>query len=756
MDKKSFMLLYLVEYPNGFFTGRLLHRWLSLNSPDVGAWGTSSEEVKEKLTTELKALEEKQAIEPFFWSELPKLQDLRVDVHLLTTLGKSRLVGERTAPLRLAYGLAAANEGFLLVVPRFDWVLEVEKAELGAALVRQQLAAFLAGIEGERLLDLLTGGRESLELFRPDKAEGRPLPADDLESDFPETVKIAENWTARARRGGEAPLLDLFRMEEHRALWEREEPASLLLVGPAGVGKTSWVRLLAKRLGSSEEPKVLWASSAEQLMAGMSYLGQWEERCLKVIQELEYEGHYLHLGRLLPLVEKRGHSAILDLFAEALVAGRISLVAEATEEELERCRRLAPSLLRAFRQIRLEVPSLEEMPSLVSRYLERRALPQLSVGGVATLCHLLDAYQRQSSFPGKAFLFLERWREELLEKKAEPPGEKTPAGSREVIDRFCHVTGLPAELIAPREATTLAALEKRLARGVVGQKEACAAVARVLARFRGGVYDPEKPLGTLLFVGPTGVGKTELAKELARTLFGDEKRLLRFDMSEYHLPGAARRLLAVGRGQRSLAQLVRQEPLSVLLFDEIEKAHFEVFDLLLGALGEGRLTDEEGGRVDLRMTIVILTSNLGVRRGPSPGFGEAGDRAADFRAAIRQFFRPELVNRFDEIVPFRPLDREAIEKVVELQIAKIRQRPGFRRQGLRLHLEPGARAFLARQGFDPRYGARPLLRLIEAKIIAPMAALLAENPKTRKRQIYITEKPTPAPDAESLVLALET
>ena len=321
--------------------------------------------------------------------------------------------------------------------------------------------------------------------------------------------------------------------------------------------------------------------------------------------------------------------------------------------------------------------------------------------------------------------------------------------------RFCQVTGLAADLVAPREATTVAALAQKLARGVVGQEAACLAGARVLARFRGGVYDPEKPLGTLLFVGPTGVGKTELAKQLARTLFGDEKRLLRFDMSEYHLPGAARRLLAVGRGIRSLAQNVRQEPLSVLLFDEIEKAHAEVFDLLLGALGEGRLKDEEGGHVDLTMTVVVLTSNLGVRPNASPGFGEKPALAADYEAAIRRFFRPELVNRLDEIVPFAALELAAIEKIVELQVAKIRQRPGFKKRGIRLHLEPSARAWLARHGFDPRYGARPLLRLLEAKVVAPLATLLAENPQKKKLEVYLNEKNAAAPSANSLVLALE-
>jgi ATP-dependent Clp protease ATP-binding subunit ClpC len=758
MKRKTFFLLYLVSHPQGFCTGRLLHRWQTCPPLEFAVWGHDAAEVRSKLAAELAAVAEPRQLAPFRWSSLPKMHALRVDVHLLTQLGRTRMVGERSAPLRLKYALAEAEEGHLLLVPRFDWLLEVERPELGATLVRQQLAALLAGAHGDQVRQALPVGEESLEAFAPAGGESAaPADEEDLLAAFPETHKIAENWTSRARRGGEAPLFDLFGVEKQRPLWDRELPASLLLVGPPGVGKTSWVRLLARLLAASEDKRLLWASSAAQLMAGMSYLGQWEERCLEVVRELEYSGHYLYLGRLLPLVDKRDHSSILELFQSlGSDEGRVSLIAECSDDELERCRRLAPSALRVFRQIRLEPPGDAEMPRLVARYLERRAVPQLSSGGAATLCHLLAAYQRQSSFPGKAFVFLEKWREDLLQK-ARPQNEQ-PAkiqNSREVVDRFCQTTGLPADLVAPRQATTVGKIAAELAKAVVGQHVACAAAARVLARFRTALYDAEKPLGTLLFVGPTGVGKTELAKELARTLFGDEKRLLRFDMSEYHLSGAARRLVAVGRGVKSLAQSVRQEPLSVILFDEIEKAHYEVFDLLLGALGEGRLTDEDGGKVDLRMTIVVLTSNLGVKRGQTLGFGEDEPSAADYRKAVNKFFRPELVNRFDEIVPFQALDQTAIERIVDLQVAKIRQRPGFLKRGIKLHLEPGAKTWLAKKGFDPRYGARPLLRLLEAKVLAPLAALLAENPKTKKLQVYLTEKPVPAPTADSLVLAME-
>jgi ATP-dependent Clp protease ATP-binding subunit ClpC len=261
---------------------------------------------------------------------------------------------------------------------------------------------------------------------------------------------------------------------------------------------------------------------------------------------------------------------------------------------------------------------------------------------------------------------------------------------------------------------------------VIGQDHACATAARVLARFKAGLDDPERPTGTLLFVGPTGVGKTELAKELARTMFGDETRMIRLDMSEYMRPGAADRLLEVGAGKSSLAQRVRQEPLSLVLLDEIEKAHREVFDLLLAILGEGRLTDEEGRLVDFRMTLIVMTSNLGVSDTRAVGFGGEGDGSASL-AKVREHFRPELVNRIDHVVPFRRLDPGDVRRIVDLEIAKAQARTGLLRRGLTLAVSDAARQRLAELGYEPARGARPLTRVIEERIITPLAAKMAAD-----------------------------
>lgn len=258
----------------------------------------------------------------------------------------------------------------------------------------------------------------------------------------------------------------------------------------------------------------------------------------------------------------------------------------------------------------------------------------------------------------------------------------------------------------------------------------------MLTRLKAGLNDPQRPIGSLFFVGPTGVGKTELAKQLARYMFGAADRMIRVDMSEYMLPGSAQRLLVAGAGTRSLVERVRERPLSLVLFDEIEKAHASVFDVLLGLLGEGRLTDHDGRLVDFRMTLVVMTSNIGVRTAQAVGLGD-GNRASDTIAAVRNHFRPEFFNRIDHVVGFRSLDHGDIRKIVELEIAEIAKRTGLVRRAIGLRIDDEARDLLARLGWHPTRGARPLKRVIEERVVAPVATLMSESPELTKREIHV-------------------
>ncbi|MEP6865404.1 MAG: AAA family ATPase, partial [Deltaproteobacteria bacterium] len=343
------------------------------------------------------------------------------------------------------------------------------------------------------------------------------------------------------------------------------------------------------------------------------------------------------------------------------------------------------------------------------------------------LVELLAAFRRDTAFPGKAIAFVDYC---SLHKRTELSlAELTPA--------FASWSGLPVDLLAPERALDTAAIAKQLEKGVIGQDHACAIAGRVIARWKAGLDDPQRPVGALLFAGPTGVGKTELAKQLARYLFGDAERLVRIDMSEITTGAAIARLITPSPAGTSLADRIRRQPLSVVLFDEIEKAADAAFDLLLGVLGEGRLTDAFGRLVDFRMSLIVMTTNLGAADPRPAGFSSDPDSPPDPSSAIKNFFRPELLGRLDAVIPFRPLPPPALEAIVELELRKLRERPGFIARNLRLQLSPRARSRLAELGHDAKLGARPLRRTIEDLIVAPLAERMASDPAWRDVTVRI-------------------
>jgi ATP-dependent Clp protease ATP-binding subunit ClpB len=297
----------------------------------------------------------------------------------------------------------------------------------------------------------------------------------------------------------------------------------------------------------------------------------------------------------------------------------------------------------------------------------------------------------------------------------------------EVVSRW---TGIPITKLMEGEVEKLIQMEERLRERVVGQDEAIEAVANAVRAARAGLQDPNRPLGSFLFLGPTGVGKTETARALAEFLFDDEQALIRIDMSEYQEKHTVSRLIGAPPGYvgydeaGQLTEAVRRRQYSVVLFDEVEKAHAEVLNVLLQLLDDGRLTDAQGRTVDFRNTIVIMTSNLG-----SQWIIEAGLSWDEIRervmAAVQSHFRPELLNRIDEIVIFRPLALEQIKQIVDIQLRGLLARLAERK--IELELTPAAKELIAREGFDPVYGARPLKRAIQKEIVQPLAVRLLRS-----------------------------
>jgi ATP-dependent Clp protease ATP-binding subunit ClpB len=300
-------------------------------------------------------------------------------------------------------------------------------------------------------------------------------------------------------------------------------------------------------------------------------------------------------------------------------------------------------------------------------------------------------------------------------------------GEEDIAEIVSKWTGIPVTRLMQGEVEKLVHTEENLRQRVVGQDQALAAVANTVRAARAGLQDPNRPLGSFLFLGPTGVGKTETARALAEFLFDDEHAMVRIDMSEYQERHTVSRLIGAPPGYvgyeeaGQLTEAVRRRPYSVILFDEVEKAHPEVLNVLLQVLDDGRLTDAQGRTVDFRNTIIIMTSNLGSQYIMEPGL-TAGQIEERVMAAVRENFRPELLNRIDEVVIFQPLGRAQIAQIAEIQLRDLRQRLAER--DMTLELTSAARERLADIGFDPVYGARPLRRAIQQRIVHPLAVRL--------------------------------
>jgi ATP-dependent Clp protease ATP-binding subunit ClpC len=547
------------------------------------------------------------------------------------------------------------------------------------------------------------------------------------------------------------------------------------------------------------------------VVAGTKYRGEFEDRLKKIMDEIRSAGNVvLFIDELHTLIGAGGAEGAIDasnILKPALARGELQCIGATTLDEYRKHIEKDAALERRFAPIKVEQPTAEEAVAILhglrdryeahhrvkitdaaveaavrlsDRYISDRFLPDKAIDLIdeAASRVRLRTYtappnlkelegrleevrsEKDSAIQGQEFELAaslrdqeQQLRDELERRRMEwqqrQDSHDVAVTEDDIAEIVASWTGVPVKKLAEAESSRLLTMESVLHERVVGQDEAVTAVSRAIRRARAGLKDPKRPIGSFIFLGPTGVGKTELARALAEAMFGDEDALIRVDMSEFMERHSTARLVGAPPGYvgfdegGQLTEKVRRKPYAVVLLDEIEKAHPEVFNILLQVLDDGRLTDGKGRTVDFRNTVIIMTSNVGaqmIRKGGPLGFtgsqhGEYEHMRDRVMEDLKRTFRPEFLNRIDELIVFHPLAEEHIGRIVGLLAEELRTR--LDEYGVHFTLTDAAKAFLAKEGYDPQYGARPLKRALQRHIEDKLSEALLAGDITRGDHVLI-------------------
>ena len=517
-----------------------------------------------------------------------------------------------------------------------------------------------------------------------------------------------------------------------------------ILLGDPGVGKSAIVEGLAERLIKTDVPELqnkrIISLDLAVLVAGTMYRGQFEERMKNVLQELrKHPEIILFIDEIHALMGAGNGSGSLDaagILKPALARGEVQCIGATTLAEYKKTIEKDGALERRFQKIIIPPTTADETVGILQQlapYYSDYHHVEYSPEAIEACVRLSERYITDRAFPDKAIdvldeagaLLASRHQNSEVRDQNSKVTEVTDADIAEVVSIM---SGVPVQRVATAESQRLRELDRELRSRVIGQDEAVSQVVKAIRRSRLGLADPNRPIGSFFFLGPTGVGKTYLAQCLAEEMFGSKDALIRFDMSEYGekhtaslMVGAPPGYVAHEEGGR-LTEAVRRKPYSIILFDEIEKAHSDIFNVLLQMLDEGRLTDRQGHTVDFRNTIIIFTSNVGTRQLAEQGAGigfesttlDARTSQSILTKALNRTFPPEFVNRLDAVVFFHSLGREALERIVDIELSGLLARTAV--MGYNITITPEVREQIIKEGSDPRYGARPLRRAIQTHV----------------------------------------
>ena len=592
-------------------------------------------------------------------------------------------------------------------------------------------------------------------------------------------AKLGTNLTQQARDGKLDPVIGRNKeIQETAEILARRTKNNPVLVGDAGVGKTAVVEGLAQAIVNGDVPaaiknKEIISIDISGLEAGTQYRGSFEENIQNLIKEVKAAGNIIlffdEIHQILgagSTGDGQGSKGLADILKPALSRGEMTVIGATTQDEYRNTIMKNAALARRFNEVKVNAPSPEdtfkilqgirplyeahhniELPDAVLKaavdysvqYIPQRSLPDKAIDLIdVTAAHLAsqhpvtdiktleadiaEAKAKQEEFAQKEdyeSAINEKMRIQKLQEEIDnhTENQKVVAQVNDVAEAVERMTGIPVSQMGASDIERLKDMKSRLQAHVIGQDKAVEAVSKAIRRNRAGFDEGNRPIGSFLFVGPTGVGKTELAKQLALDMFGNKDAIIRLDMSEYSDRTAVSKLIGATAGyvgyednSNTLTERVRRNPYSIVLFDEIEKADPQVITLLLQVLDDGRLTDGQGNTVNFKNTVIIATSNAGF------GYGQNNDdeNKVDVMERIAPFFRPEFLNRFNAVIEFNQLSKDDLKKIVDLMLDQVNKT--LAKKDITLDVTDAAKELLMEQGYDKTMGARPLRRVIESEI----------------------------------------
>ena len=654
----------------------------------------------------------------------------------------------------------------------------------------------------------------------PAPASSSPARGSAANAKTPLVDQLATDLTSKAEEKKLDPVIgrqmEIERVIQILARRTKNNPA---LIGEPGVGKTAIVEGLAQRIVDGDVPaplmnKRLLQLDVGSLVAGTMYRGQFEERLKRVIDELKQSGAILFIDEVHMLVGAGAAGSSVDaanILKPALSRGELQVIGATTMDEYRKHIESDAALERRFQPIQVDEPAeeetieilkgirqayeehhhlvisdeaLEAAAHLSSRYVTERFLPDKAIDLIDESSSRVRMYKSAAAQEAKDLFSklraarqnrvlaqeagdnddVKEWEDREIEYNEQIERLRTgwdrtnsPVVSAEDIAEVVSMwTGVPLMQLAEEESQRLLKMEDELRRSIIGQEDAIIAISRAVRRARAGLKDPRRPIGSFMFLGPTGVGKTELTKALAKFMFGSEDAAVQLDMSEFMERHTASRLVGAPPGYigyeeaGQLTEALRRRPYSIVVFDEVEKAHPEVHNMLLQIMEEGHLSDAKGRKVDFRNAIIVMTSNIGadvIRKQSSLGFALKRDEVTEERVSyedmrkklndsLKRAFRPEFINRLDATVIFRSLNREDIQKIVRLELDKVAER--LKEHDLVLTASPEALVALADQGYDAEFGARPLRRVIQQRVEDPLSDRLLSGEFRNGDSITVT------------------